>query len=390
MKCLIERSTLLTALAAGRSAIDTSSRNPIASHVRLTASTGRMQLDTTDFDVALNLEIPADVEVAGSVAVPIQTLQDLVGHSPEGGEIDLRMAGDRLQVRAGRGVANLACLPADMFGMLDVPAEMAATFTMPAETLARLLAETSFAISPDEKRWNMHGVHFHVDDDGGEKGPRLYTVATTGVELAVSDILAPEGAETMPPIILAKKPAGILKGLLAKAKGDIEIAISETTLAVRIGQGRLISRLVDGAFPAYRNILRRDLAGVAKIDREALIGLIGRVKVFAAERKSETATWHYIELSFEAGESGKGRLVASSTSAAGSIEDWMEIDYTGADATVAIDPVRLIPALQSIAGGVVAIDVFGRGLPLQIVDADRSDFLALFQTKNVGRMQHAG
>lgn len=381
MKLLIDRTPLYNALAAGRSALDISSKIPIAGHVRLTASGDRLTLDTTDFDVMVSTAVPAEIERPGAIAVPANALWDLVRFAAEGAEIELAMDGVRLGFRAGATKASLQTLPADDYPAIDSTEGPETRFTLAVDTLARLLGETEFAISTDETRYSLYGTHVHIDEHASE-GPRLAAVATNGWEMARSDIPLPAGIDTMPGFTVPKKTVAILNGMLAKMKGEAEVTVTEGKVAVRAGSTRITSKLCDGNFPDYRRVYPQDPVATARIDRRALLDLVNRVGAFATERKSDNVTWYYIELRFEV-DQGVGVLVAASSSQTGAIQDRMVVDYDGEPNSVAVDPKRLLPAMKAMTGKDMEVQLFGRGRPIRIVDVDRADLLILFQTKSI-------
>ena len=132
--------------------------------------------------------IAASVQSAGATTVSAHTLFDIARKLPEGSQVEISVAGDKMAIAAGRARFNLATLPRDDFPMI-AESDLPTKFALPAETLRQIIDKTRFAISTEETRYYLNGIfmHFHEDD--------IRAVATDGHRLAMAATRQPDSVE---------------------------------------------------------------------------------------------------------------------------------------------------------------------------------------------------
>ena len=132
-----------------------------------------------------------------------------------------------MTVRAARSVFNLPTLPADEFPAIGEE-QLGVSFAMAAADLARLIDKTRFAISTEETRYYLNGIHVHATKGGAAS--MLRGVATDGHRLARVEVALPAGAERIPPIIIPRKTVGEVRKLIDSVGGEVEIGVSPTRI----------------------------------------------------------------------------------------------------------------------------------------------------------------
>jgi DNA polymerase-3 subunit beta len=155
-------------------------------------------------------------------------------------------------------------------------------FSLPAATLRGLIDRTRFAISTEETRYYLNGIFLHVKEVDGTR--MLRAVATDGHRLARVEEPLPEGAGSMPGVIVPRKTVAELRKLLDEMTGEIEVALSETRIQFKLGTVQLTSKLIDGTFPEYERVIPRDNDKTLRVGKSDFATAVARVAAISTER----------------------------------------------------------------------------------------------------------
>ena len=166
MKATIERATLLKCLSHVQSVVERRNTIPILSNVLIEAAAdGTLKIMATDLDLQVVESLSAvSVEVAGAITVSAHLLFDIARKLPDGSQVSLETADNRMAVKAGRSRFSLPTLPRDDFPMI-VEGDLPTSFELGAALLAQMIDRTKFAISTEETRNYLTGIFLHVTDD---------------------------------------------------------------------------------------------------------------------------------------------------------------------------------------------------------------------------------
>ena len=286
MKATIERATLLRCLSHVQSVVERRNTIPILSNVLIDADAGGgVKVMATDLDLqVVETMTAASVEGAGAITVSAHLLFDIARKLPEGSQVSLEAAENRMAVKAGRSRFSLPTLPRDDFPVI-VEGDLPTSFELPARTLAELIDRTRFAISTEETRYYLNGIFFHVSD---EAEPVLKAAATDGHRLARFTLPRPEGAEGMPDVIVPRKAVAELRKLLEEAMdGNVQIDLSASKVRFTLGgEGGVVltSKLIDGTFPDYSRVIPTGNDKLLKLDPKSFHEGVDRVATIATEK----------------------------------------------------------------------------------------------------------
>ncbi|MDO7841529.1 DNA polymerase III subunit beta [Sphingomonas immobilis] len=281
MKATIERATLLKGLSHVQSVVERRNTIPILSNVLIEATAdGGLKLMATDLDLQINETIAAAVDQPGATTVSAHTLFDIARKLPEGSQVSLAAAEGKMTIMAGRAKFQLGTLPRDDFPVI-AEGELPVSFELPAETLKQIIDKTRFAISTEETRYYLNGIFLHVSDD---PQPVLKAAATDGHRLARVTMPRPDGAETMPDVIVPRKCIAELRKLLDEIDGSVGVSLSPTKIRFDLGQALLTSKLIDGTFPDYSRVIPTGNDKILKIDPRSLEEGVDRVSTIATEK----------------------------------------------------------------------------------------------------------
>ena len=197
--------------------------------------------------------------------------------------------------------------------------ELPHSFALPRDHLRRLIDKTRFAISTEETRYYLNGIHLHqaADQDGIA---RLRAVATDGHRLSCADVALPEGAADLPSVIVPRKTVTEVRKLIDDGDEPVSVALSETRIRFEVGAASLTSKLIDGSFPDYERVIPRGNNNIMTVASGSFAEAVDRVSSISTDRS------HAIKLSISP---GQVTLTASSPDTGTATEE-LDADY-GAD-----------------------------------------------------------
>ncbi len=277
---IVERSALHKALAHCQGVVERRNTVPILAHVLLEARENTLKITATDLELTLIETVPAHIKKEGKTTVSAHLLFDVVRKLNEGADIELKtVAGENfLQLQSGKSSYNFSCLPSiDFPSMLEE--SHACTFKIPATEFSRLIDKTHFSMSTQETRYHLNGIFFHMTEDGF-----LKAVTTDGLRLATAQVALPSKISTMPQVIMARKTIQEIRKLIDGVTGDITIALSENQVRFDIGSSILISRLIEGKFPDYEQVIPFGNDKVVEVDVKAFAEAVDRVSLMSTDK----------------------------------------------------------------------------------------------------------
>jgi DNA polymerase-3 subunit beta len=310
MKLTITREKLQEGLVAVAASVPTKTTLPVLANILVEATKDGVRLSGTDLDIAVSTLIPAEVDVEGSVTLPAKKLLEIARELPSGG-VRITGAGEqRVNLECGRTKFKLLGIPKEEF-----PRFPAVKFDKPwrvaSGDLQKLINHVAFAASVEESRPILNGVLWELRAD------RMRMVATNGHRLARMDIATSGGKESAD-LIVPPKALDQIRRLFGPAD-EIEIARSENHLGFRGGQTLVYTRLIEGPYPNYEQVIPRENDKVATVDRQALTAALRRVGVVASDQT------HRVRLAL----SGGVAKFSVSTPDLGEANDEIAITYEG-------------------------------------------------------------
>ena len=274
MKVSITREKLQEGLAAVAGSIPTRTTLPVLSNILLETEDGGLRLSGTDLDTAVSIRVPADVEAGGSITAPARKLAEIARELPPA-PVGLATQGDAVTITSGRSRFRLHGLSKDEF-----PAFPAVSFSeswkVTGRELNQLISHVSFAVSTEETRPILNGVLWEL------RGEEMRMVATNGHRLAKMTISRSNGGGEGDLIVPPRALQQVQK--LFGAEEQVEIARSENHLGFRGGSVQIFTRLIEGPYPNYEQVIPKDNDKVLIADKSALTGAIRRMAIVASDQ----------------------------------------------------------------------------------------------------------
>lgn len=372
MKATIERATLLKGLSHVQSVVERRNTIPILSNVLLEATAdGALKMMATDLDLQINESVQAAVDQPGSTTVSAHTLFDIARKLPEGAQVSLSAAEGRMTIVAGRARFSLGTLPRDDFPVI-AEGELPTQFELPAETLKQIIDKTRFAISTEETRYYLNGIFLHVAGGDGSE-PVLKAAATDGHRLARVTMPRPEGAETMPDVIVPRKCVAELRKLLDEVDGSVGVSLSGTKIRFDLGRALLTSKLIDGTFPDYSRVIPTGNDKILKLDPRSFMEGVDRVSTIATEKTRA------VKMALD-----RDKITLSVTSPEnGTAAEEVPGDYAAMPFEIGFNSRYLMDILGQIDGDMVEVHLADAAAPTLIRENDKSAALYVLMPMRV-------
>jgi DNA polymerase-3 subunit beta len=359
MKLTITRQNLHRGLAAVSASIPSKTTLPVLSNVLIESDDNAVWMSGTDLDVSIRVKVPAEVAEGGGITAPGKKLQELTRELPDQ-PVDMRVRGHQLEVGCGYSRFKLNGLPSEEFPNFPV-IDFEEGWHVSEDSLRRLIHSTAFAVSTEESRPILNGVLWEL------KEARMSMVATNGHRLAkmVVEAGSPDGGSTdliIPPAALVQVER------LFDGQGDLTVARSGNHLAFRSEDREVYTRLIEGRYPNYEQVIPKDNDKIARVDREALERAVRRMAVLASDQT------HRVKLSFE---TDKVHLDVR-TPDLGEAHDELELDYQGEALEIGFNANYLLEVLRNMPAGEVkvAFKTAERATTIEPAD-DELDYLCL-------------
>lgn len=287
MRFTISREKLQEGLNAVSASIPTKTTLPVLANILVETTDRGIRLSGTDLDIAVSTEVAADVETQGAVTIPAKKLSELARELPPAPVKIAALGEQRITIECGRSKFKLLGLPRDEFPTFPM-VKFNESWRIKSGDLQKLIAATSFAVSTEESRPILNGVLWELRPE------QMRMVATNGHRLAKME--TPIEASSAPASDLIVPPKALEQvRRLFPAEEELEIARGENHIGFRSPFTSVFTRLIEGPYPNYDQVIPRDNDKYAIADRNALTSALKRMSVIASDQT------HRIRLSFNSG-----------------------------------------------------------------------------------------
>jgi DNA polymerase-3 subunit beta len=328
MRFTITREKLQEGLAAVAPSIPAKTTLPVLANILVETTDRGIRLSGTDLDIAVSTEVAADVESQGAITIPAKKLSEIARELPPS-PVKVATTGEqRVTLECGRSRFKLLGLPRDEFPSFPA-VKFNESWRVRSGDLQKLISHVSFAVSTEESRPILNGVLWEMRPE------RMRMVATNGHRLAKMEIpLASIGAPSSDLIVPPKALEQIRR--LFPAEEELEIARGDNHLGFRSPFTSVFTRLIEGPYPNYEQVIPKDNERIAIADKAALQSALKRMSIVASDQT------HRIRLAFNA-----GMLKFSvQTPDLGEAQDELPIRYNGDPLEIGFNATYLLEILR--------------------------------------------
>ncbi len=335
MKLTIAKEQILNGLQAVQNIVASRTTLPVLSNVLLNAKDGKLELTATDLDVTISATVDASVKEPGAATLPVKRLFGIV-RELAAAEVEIDISEKNVcSLRAGSSFYKIHGLAAEEFPPLPSFADDR-KITLPQEKVKAMLRRTVFAISSDETRYVLNGLYFSFKDH------KVAVVATDGRRLALVEEETEIADESKGELIVPSKAINELNRLV-QTKGELEIRYTQNQVSflLRDEQGhetKLMSKLVDGTYPNYRQVIPAETKERIALEREEFLHALRRAEIMTSEKSNS------VKLSF----TRNSLVITANTPEVGEGQESLAINYKGKDLAVAFNPAFLMDPLKAV------------------------------------------
>jgi DNA polymerase-3 subunit beta len=341
MKFQINQDHFSNGLQQVLNVVATRSTMPILSNVLIEASEGHISLTTTNLDLGIRCRIKADVTNAGSITLPVRKLATIVRELPQSDVFVESSEGNQTKITSGGSHFKIMGISAEEFPALP-SFENRKVFELSQGDIVNMLKSVSYAQSTDENRYILNGVYFNFADE------KLTLVATDGRRLGLTALETEITENNAGSLILPAKTVAELERLLGKGENvkiafndrqaAFEIAIDDSSDSGLTDHLYLVSKVVEGNYPNYRQVIPKETEHRVKIERELMLECVHRAALVVSEKHNS------VKLKVS-----KNLLeISGSSSEYGESHESMAIAYDGPEVQVAFNPQFLMEPLKAL------------------------------------------
>jgi DNA polymerase-3 subunit beta len=328
MRFTITREKLQEGLAAVTPAVPGKTTLPVLANLLVQTTDKGIRISGTDLDIAVSTEVTADVEGVGAITIPARKLSEIARELPPAPARISATGDQRITLECGRSKFKLLGLPKSEFPSFPA-VQFDKAVRIPSGDLQRLIQHTAFAASTEESRPILNGVLWELRSD------LMRMVATNGHRLAKMEVGVSGGQKT--DLIIPPKALDQIRRLFA-AEEELEVAQGENHLGFRSPFTSVFTRLIEGPYPGYEQVIPKDNDKYAILDKVAFTSALKRMSVVASDQT------HRIRLSFNTG------MVKFSVSTPdlGEAQDELPIRYEGDQLDIGFNAAYLLEILRQM------------------------------------------
>ena len=354
MRFACDRTTLVEKLSILARGVSTRSALPVLSGILLQARDGRLELYSTDMELSIKASITTPIETEGEAVVPARLFTDVVKN----------MAADEVRVEAGEGLVRIlagkAQFSLNSWVASDFPPtssfDMSDAFAVGIAPFVETLDKVGRAASRDETRPILTGVLVTIG------AGKLKMVATDSYRLSVKETPLEGGpADELQAIVPVKALSEVQRLAAALGDGELRLLITENQALFAVGDVWIATRLIDGQFPNYRQLLPESFDHAIELDRAELLSVTRRVSLLAQKNAP-------LRLQFS-----EGKLtIRAVTQDVGQAEEELDAPFSGEPFEIGFNPLFLIDGLEGVTGDSATLKFINPLRPGLVTGADES------------------
>lgn len=362
MNFTIQRDELLRALARIQGIVERRSTLPILSNALVQTTSAGLTLAATDLEVGVTGSYAAEVREPGSSTIAARKLYEIVRELEDSEVTIASEEGSRMRVECGGARFLLLTVSPEEYPTLP-SSEGVELVPLDSALLAEVIDRTLYAASTDETRYNLNGVFV---ERAGED--RLRFVATDGHRLAKVEKGVPQPIPFLERgILVPRKGMSEIRRLCEESEEGLQIGLQEGFLVVRWPSLVLSTRLIDGEFPNYQQVIPKEHRIRVLVDRERLSHAVRRMALVAHERSR----------GFRLALSDGQMELSTSNPDLGEAREAISVEYNGGRFETAFNARYVLDSLGSILSKEVVIELLEELAPVQIRPADDPDQTAV-------------
>jgi len=277
MKISILRDNILKPLQHVASVVERKQNSPILSNLLVKVDNNNLSLTGTDLEVEMVINTEIESNETGETTLPAKKFLDICRTLPDGANININIDSNKAIIRSGKSRFTLSTLPANEFPQSEA-LNVSQEITLKQSTFKKLIDQVQFSMAQQDVRYYLNGLMLEIDPQ------HIVTVATDGHRLAISKELIETGITDQRQIIIPRKGVSELSKLLSDSDDLIKIQLGDNLIKATLGAITFTSKLIDGKFPDYNQVLPSDNDAFLECSRDVLKQAFSRTSVLSNEK----------------------------------------------------------------------------------------------------------
>ena len=346
MKLSVMQENLARGLQVVSRAVSARSTLPVLNNVLLRTEDGGLKLTATNLEIGMTYWVPGKIDTDGAMTVPARLLADIVAGLPANERVDLELqAKETLHIKAGRFETHIKGIDAEEFPAIPTGGERPTT-RIPQNVLREALGDVTFAAASDEARPILTGVLAKFEGD------KLTLAAADNYRIAVKTLTMLDPVEETSVVVPARSLQELSR-ILSDTSDPVDIVLSHSRnqILFHIEGIDLISRLIDGQFPNYQQVLPKGFTTKAIVDREQLLKAVHLASLIVF------SSANIVKL--QVGKEAEMGLQVSAAADIGDNKSEVEATVEGDGTTIAFNARYLIDVLTNVDADQFSIELNG-------------------------------
>jgi DNA polymerase III subunit beta len=341
MKIKTSKENLLKGIQIVQNIVSPRATLPILSNMLLETRGQKLKLNTTDLDIGISCEIPVENIEEGAITIPAKKFGDIVRELPEGDITITVRKNNQIDIEGEKCRFKLSGLPKEEFPKFPEFKDKEA-IKVEQSVLKEMIRMTSFAVSHEETRYVLNGILLEISDD------KIRMVATDGRRLAQMDKKLLNAIKSERTVIVPIKAIQEIQRNLGD-EGQVSFVTSANQVLFDIEGILIASRIVEGEYPNYQQVVPKPVTPCVKINTLELLSAIRRANLLA------TPDFQAIKL-----EIFTDKIVISKTTPdVGESREEVAVEYGGKELIIGFNPQFLIDVLKNIEDDVIKFELLG-------------------------------
>ena len=331
---------------------------PILSNVLLEVDESSLKLTATDLESEISTTSTiSNFKSGGKTTAPARKLSDLCRLLPDLSEIHLFLDGDNLKIESGSGKYSISTLSSDDFPVFEQE-EAQSQINISSQNLKTLISKTSFAMGNQDWRHYLNGLFLLIDDKS------ITSVATDAHRLALATSSLNEATQEGMNGIVPRKSINEIGKLVGEESENVIIELGQTSIAVKISGTTFISKLIEGKFPDYEQVIPSGDSSQLVINRKTFSECLSRVSVMSVDDKDKGVRFLTSENSIN---------ISTHKPKKEKAEENIICNYSGEEIDIAFNVNYIQEVLSTLDSENIDINFFGSDKSCLITDSGSSD-----------------
>lgn len=360
MKIVCTQENLKAGLMVVGRIVSSSNTLPILNNILLKTENGVLKISSTNLEVAIITQIRCRVEEDGEITVVAKTLGDLVNNMPNQ-NITLKIEKNELIIDNENYHTSLKTLPPDDFPLIP-KLDIKTPFTIDSQELKNSLDAVVFAASTNQTQPELCGVYMNLEEG------KLKVAATDRYRLAEKSLVLKNGPGGNQSMIMPQKTATEISRIIGNQAGLVEVVLNSSQVGISFNDTQIISRLVDGQYPDYRQIIPEKFSTTAVIARQLLISALRAASVFCQNNNS---------VKFNLDPKSQKLIIAAESPELGKSEVGLAALVDGSGGEIVFNHRYVLDCLNSLDSENMVVKIIDDNSPCLILPEGKTDYLYL-------------